>query len=709
MIAICFLIFAMFSGLALFLYKNAHKAPDVARNCAGALLAVLIFVVGAELSVFNINYYTSRSYEPQSINEFAVEREIRDGVLLMPVGEETEFLGINKDIRNIRITLDNTAPLYTDVTLKLTDEANRYFFRTPERTLYRDVEKSQCINIHTSGVSENLSLTFSGDDDFIPVRDISVNVPRDFSFSFARVCILTALLMLIYIFRPSSPLYKQSLKNSYELKSSLTLAFVTLQCLLIVLTSTMNSVFWGISFTDGNFFLHSLSMDHHNQYDDLAQAILEGKAYIDNNDVPQSLKEMENPYDSTARHYKKYETGDSYRWDVAYYNGHYYVYFGIVPLLLMYLPCRLLFHAPFPSALGIVVFAMLFSIAVFKLLGLICEKYFKKISVGAYLLLSTVFINCCGAMFLVKRPDFYSVPIITGMTFIVFGVYLWLKGKDLKAHRNLYFLGGSLCCALAVGCRPQSVLMCAVALPVFLGYFFKDMHIKRKQGIVNLVSLALPFVVVASGIMYYNYIRFGSPFDFGSAYNLTTNDVTRRGFDMGRTGLGLFTYLFQPPKFTAVFPFLEAVEIDTNYTGKTIYEYCFGGLITSLPILWFIFTLPKVKDILKEKNLWGLTLTLTTVGIITVILNTQAGGLLQRYYSDFGYIFFIVAVLAILALYEKVKTKEGTKNLNTIVLIFSILSIVYTISLVFSRADATIDTLNPTLFGKIAHIVQFWL
>ncbi len=709
MIAICLFIFAVFSGLAIFLYKKTCKSHNATRNCIGALLAVLLFVVGTELSVFNINYYTTRNYQPQSINDFAVEAEIRDGIFIIPVGTETEFLGINTYIKNIKITLDDTAPLYTEVTLKLTDEANSYYFRTPARTLYRDVEKSQYINIHTSGNSENLSISFSGDKEYIPVADVSVNVPRYFNFSFARMCILTAIFMLIYIFRPSSPLYGQTLKNSNELKTNLTLAFVILQCLLIVLTSTMNPVFWGITFTDGNFFLHSLSMDHHNQYDELAQAILEGKTYIDNNDIPQSLIEMENPYDRTARYYKEYETGDSYRWDVAYRNGHYYVYFGIVPLILMYLPCRLLFQAPFPSALGIVIFAVLFSIAVFKLLGLICEKYFKKISVGTYLLLSTVFVNCCGAMFLVKRPDFYSVPIITGMTFIVFGIYLWLKGKNLKSRRNLYFFGGSLCCALAVGCRPQTVLMCAIALPVFAEYFFKDMHIKKKQGIVNLIVLALPFVAVASGIMYYNYIRFGSPFDFGSAYNLTTNDVTRRGFDMGRTGLGLFTYLLQPPQFSAVFPFLEAAEIDTNYAGKTIYEYCFGGLITSLPILWFIFILPKVRSVLKEKQLWGFTLTLTAVGLVTVILNTQAGGLLQRYYSDFGYIFFIVAVLAILSLYEKIKTEEGTKNLNTTVLIFSILSIVYTIALVFSRADATIDTLNPTLFGKMAHIVQFWL
>lgn len=709
MIILCFLIFAMFSAGAFVIYKKAHKSKNLLLNCLGALVACVLLVTGAELSVFNINYYSTTDYTPESMNDYAIECPQVDGTFMFPCGEAIDFLDFNKEINNIKITLGDGAPLSTKVTVYITDEANKHLLKTPARAVYSRVPNSQTINLHTAGTSESISIQFDGNESYIPVKDISINVPRCFDFSFTRVGVLIGLIMLLYIFRPSSPLYDYKLNKSKDLKDSLTIGFIALQVLVIVITSTMNPAFWGISFSDGEYVVHSLPMEHHNQYDRLAQAILDGKTYIDNDDVPQSLIEMANPYDRVARYYMEQDTGDKYGWDVAFFNGHYYVYFGIVPLLLMYLPCRALFDAPFPSALGIVIFAILFSVAVFKLLGIICEKHFKKTSVGTYLLLSMAFINCCGAMFLVKRPDFYSVPIITGMTFIFTGLYFWLKGKDATRKQNLYFLLGSLCCALAVGCRPQFVLLSALAIPIFIGHFFKTMHIKEKSGIINLLALGIPYVVVASGIMYYNYIRFGSPFDFGSAYNLTTNDVTRRGFDMGRTGLGLFTYLFQPPQFTAVFPFLKAVSIDTNYVGRTVMEKCFGGLITSLPLLWFTFALPKVKDILKEKNLLLFTCTLLALGFGMVVADTQAGGLLQRYYSDFGFIFFLGAVLVILALSERVKTKEGTKNLNTLVYAFTILSIIYTVLLVFSVSDATIDIVNPTLFGKISHLVQFWL
>ena len=142
--------------------------------------------------------------------------------------------------------------------------------------------------------------------------------------------------------------------------------------------------------------------------------------------------------------------------------------------------------------------------------------------------------------------------------------------------------------------------------------------------------------------------------------------------------------------------------------GKTISENCFGGLITSLPLLWFGFAFPKVRNTLKEKKVLALTIALFLIGFALVIADTQAGGLLQRYYSDFGYIFFLGAIFVIYSLFEKSSLKENSNTLNTIVFISAFLSIFYTISLAFSVSDVTIDTENPTLFGTLRHIVEFW-
>jgi hypothetical protein len=142
--------------------------------------------------------------------------------------------------------------------------------------------------------------------------------------------------------------------------------------------------------------------------------------------------------------------------------------------------------------------------------------------------------------------------------------------------------------------------------------------------------------------------------------------------------------------------------------GKTISENCFGGLITSLPLLWFGFALPKVKNTLKEKKVFALTITLFIIGFALVIADTQAGGLLQRYYSDFGYIFFLGAIFVIYSLFEKSSLKENSNTLNKLIFISAFLSFFYSFALAFSVSDVTIDTENPTLFGTLRHIVEFW-
>ena len=98
--------------------------------------------------------------------------------------------------------------------------------------------------------------------------------------------------------------------------------------------------------------------------------------------------------------------------------------------------------------------------------------------------------------------------------------------------------------------------------------------------------------------MWYNAARFGSPFDFGANYNLTTNDMTGRGFVAGRTGLGIFTYLLQPPMVNAVFPFIRDFTASTVYQGRTLMESSLGGAIGYFP-----FCLSEYMGCLIEKCL----------------------------------------------------------------------------------------------------------
>ena len=65
------------------------------------------------------------------------------------------------------------------------------------------------------------------------------------------------------------------------------------------------------------------------------EAFMHGQVPLLEEATPE-LKEMENPYD----HVKRNSEGIKYLYDVAYYNGNYYNYFGVAPIITSILPFR---------------------------------------------------------------------------------------------------------------------------------------------------------------------------------------------------------------------------------------------------------------------------------------------------------------------------------------------------------------------------------
>ena len=63
---------------------------------------------------------------------------------------------------------------------------------------------------------------------------------------------------------------------------------------------------------------------------------------------------------------------------------------------------------------------------------------------------------------------------------------------------------------------------------------------------------------VGAIVFWYNQARFGSGFEFGATYSLTTNDMNHRGFNFSRVFRGLYSFLLQPPVIHSTFPFLES-------------------------------------------------------------------------------------------------------------------------------------------------------
>ena len=86
------------------------------------------------------------------------------------------------------------------------------------------------------------------------------------------------------------------------------------------------------------------------------------------------------------------------------------MYFGVVPVILFYLPFYLLTGANFPTAIGVLIAVVAFVLGCSALLDRFARYHFKRVSLGLYLLLQIPLVMCCGVLYLLKFPTFYSLP-----------------------------------------------------------------------------------------------------------------------------------------------------------------------------------------------------------------------------------------------------------------------------------------------------------
>lgn len=285
--------------------------------------------------------------------------------------------------------------------------------------------------------------------------------------------------------------------------------------------------------------------EYRNQYEMITEAFLKGQLHFDY-EVDERLLNMENPYDAVARNIQ----GVDFHWDHALYNGHYYMYFGVVPALLLFLPFRVITGHALTGYHGTQIFSAAYIIGVFILFRLFGKKYFEKMSVSLYVLVCAA-VSYFTLWYAVAAPALYCMAIVSAMALAIWSIYFFVKAVFFCESENsaiAYAALGSLLGALEFGCRPTVGLSNLVVLPLILIFLQKRGISMRLLG--KMALAALPYALVAAGLMGYNYARFGNPFEFGQTYQLTIIDQTSYAgsmlarFDLKATLRDMYFYLF---------------------------------------------------------------------------------------------------------------------------------------------------------------------
>lgn len=407
-------------------------------------------------------------------------------------------------------------------------------------------------------------------------------------------------------------------------------------------------------------------------YQALARSLSQGRVWIDPPDgngmlslagaskPKANLSDLSDPYDYTARTF--YNT--TYRFDTAYYHGTYYVYFGIVPALLLYLPYRLAIGTDLTDVEASVVIDIAVIVSAFLLMDELRRRLCPSLPWGLHLLMSATMAMGCACPIIVATSSTYAIAISTGIALCTFGLALWLRADrgnpkdrgDTGKCRNTERKGtpndrgslpqgeprllvgtgmaGSFLMALAVGCRPQLALMSLLAIPIFW-------HRLRRLGSDRRVLwLLVPYIPVAAGLMWYNAMRFGSPIEFGARYQLTGQDIAVQQLEPARIPIGLWYFLAALPTPSPEFPFLLISSPASAYTGEFAKQVQVGGVLWLMPVA-IVLLIPRIWK--RCPRTTGLRVTALAVTLVVVAADTMAGGLLVRYQLDFRPILCIAA------------------------------------------------------------------
>ncbi len=660
------------------------------------LAAIALAALLCEIFVMNYKHWGSGFCEPiENVSCNLYGMTAKDGRYEISDDEAVaEFTEIEKPVAYLAFSLEEGQQ--AEIAVAAVDEANAAYLWAPVRIVRGDVGRSQYLSLHFSGDVQKLKVVIRGmQGDSIRQDAVTLNARVPLFFSWKRYLLLTAALWCLYLLRPGS--------RFYEIRTDMTRRrqwLVAAACIGVQLLFFHGMLRWNTGALAWPEY-----MEHHQQYYRLAEALLEG--HVDIGEEP-ILLEVDNPYDTAARVSAGLNHGWA-KWDHAYYNGHYYVYFGVVPVLLFYLPYYVLTGRHLPHVDCIFLLGGLLMAGIAWLLWQIIHRWFPRTPYVVYLLLSVVMGAASGLGYAVYKPDLYLVPILAGIVCGVWGLGFWISAERPEGHAAWRLGAGSLCLALIAGCRPQLLLILAVGPVLFGRAIFRERKLFTKGNAAQTLSLCLPFVVVAAGVMYYNALRFGSPFNFGASYNLTTNDMTHRGWVWGRCGLGIFSYLLQPPHISAVFPFLQDFSVETAYQGLTLSEKMVGGVLWLFPVLCFgVYGLFK-RGIFKDFRCYIIVWVSQLLTVALVVTDAQMAGLLTRYFGDFVWIGMIGSILVILACYDRLEEERDRRHLQRLVTAVCCVTLGLVFLRIFAHSEDSIRMANPALYYEVQSLIAFWM
>ena len=566
-----------------------------------------------------------------------------------------------------------------------------------------------CIDPADNGSAAVLDYDTAGLDGSIPLTVSSVDLwdAAPYEFDHVRVALIWIMVLIaaaVIVFGLHRIKYDRD--NSWH---RIVIELVIFACVAVTFT---------VQGSDKNIIEYPLTkpVDYYDIYVQTFDAFQKGQFHIDY-DPPAELAELNNPYDYSERQ----RAGiDDFLWDHAYYNGRYYSYFGAAPLFTNYYPLYWV-TGRIPTcdtviAVNGTLAAFFLIMALLTVIRIYCPE--------ARLLLVIACIIATGSLsyipILINYGNMYNVACVSAIMFLALSLWSGFTATITKgkARYFLYLLSG-IALGLCAGSRPSIALCAAVMIPRFISVIVNKKE-KVVPRVLQALSFTIPVLALVAGIMYYNHARFGSPLDFGSAYQLTVGDMHNSGLSASLLPLSFYYYFLIPANSTDLFPYfgfsdniiynIESYRYTTMNMGILNFPYILLSFLLSVPALLKKRTEEKQhKGIVGAVEYRSAVLVSVLLPVIIAWFAFCMGGACFRYSADIA---IPVVILCALVLTQ---CEPDNKERYALILALAVISVaVMWLLIIYFRGSDTLQggsnfAMNfPGVIEHLERTVVFW-
>ncbi len=580
------------------------------------------------------------------------------------------------------------------------------------KSMFFDAKSSSVVSLYSNSKEKlsSLTLAFSPQNSFY-IKNIEIN--SDYKFEFSPLRFATILIIAVSAFLFSRLNFNK--EYYFELTAEKKRALTIILCIISIILSLLVGTLLAEKGESVKYPLENEVNLYNNAYIQQYDAWRKGQTNIDFYPSDDFLA-LDDPYDFESR------GGTYYLWDRAYYEGKFYSYFGITPIITVYAPAELI-SSSLPS-----------DSAVMTTFGTICTLFFTltvlaladacrlKVPVSMLFLgtLSGLF-STCAFLIMRGRAPYYYIAVLSSMAFFyafTFFATIAFSSKRGSARRYISLTLTSLSFALCFLARLNLGLSCAfLIIPcIFFFIIFNKEKRTAKRVILELSSLASFALISIIFSFIYNYIRFEDIFEFGTRYQLTVSDISKNHIELSDLIPAIKHYILAPFKRIGAFPFVELDFRAVENVDKFIYtEWSFG--IFALPICLFLFySLYLIFD--KNTRAWAKTLLASALASIVFIslLNFSLGGVMFRYTSDLIAISAPLSLILFFKFYEKASSLisgEGRafaiskRVFFDLCMIFLLLNLVLGLFISISY-NQNLNPVDMKLYNSLYDLLIFW-